>query len=226
MRRFLRSYGFYIFWMIACIDLLAILIPFNLLHFVVKPLLMPVLTFTALSFSNRKRGTFYIITALFFSFAGDILLMLDTEPLFFILGLIAFLITHIFYIVYFLGEPSHKRSLLAKQPLFILVVVGYGVGLLFFLKPHLGNMIIPVIAYAVIICTMLLTALHIYFRVNTRCRRLFITGAILFVLSDSLLAINKFYSPIYFATFFIMLMYCAAQYLIIKGYTKNIEHID
>jgi uncharacterized membrane protein YhhN len=45
-------------------------------------------------------------------------------------------------------------------------------------------------------------------------------GAIVFVSSDSILAFNKFYAPITHASFFIMVTYCMAQYLIVKGILK------
>ncbi len=45
-------------------------------------------------------------------------------------------------------------------------------------------------------------------------------GAIVFVISDSILAINKFYTPIEKSSFFIMLTYLVAQYLIVIGVLK------
>jgi uncharacterized membrane protein YhhN len=51
--------------------------------------------------------------------------------------------------------------------------------------------------------------------------RYFVAGAVLFVLSDSLLAINKFYQPLAFAGTLIMLTYCAAQYFIVMGFIKR-----
>ena len=50
---------------------------------------------------------------------------------------------------------------------------------------------------------------------------LFLTGAVCFVLSDTLLALNKFYAPFPYAAPLVMLTYCAAQYLITKGFIKS-----
>ena len=47
------------------------------------------------------------------------------------------------------------------------------------------------------------------------------TGAALFMTSDSLLALNKFYSPIGMGGFLIMLTYCSAQYLIVEGALRH-----
>jgi uncharacterized membrane protein YhhN len=46
-------------------------------------------------------------------------------------------------------------------------------------------------------------------------------GALLFVASDSILAINKFHTPFESATFFVMLTYGLAQLLLIVGIVKN-----
>jgi uncharacterized membrane protein YhhN len=53
-------------------------------------------------------------------------------------------------------------------------------------------------------------------------------GAIVFVLSDSILAVNKFYNPIQKSSFIIMLTYLVAQYLIVNGILKlhsNDNHV-
>jgi uncharacterized membrane protein YhhN len=82
----------------------------------------------------------------------------------------------------------------------------------------------PVMVYATVICTMLLCSLHIFLKVNKPANILYLLGAALFVLSDSLLAINKFYQPFAFAGILIMLTYCAAQYFIVTGFIKQVPH--
>jgi len=149
------------------------------------------------------------------------LLFENRNALFFIFGLVAFLTTHIFYIIYFLKIRSNAVSLLKKQPLLIALVLGYGVTLVYILFPHLGDLKIPVMVYAAVICTMLLCSLHVFFKVNKPANGLYITGAVFFVLSDSLLALNKFYQPFAYAGVLIMGTYCAAQYFIVSGFIKQ-----
>ena len=222
MNRLIRSYGFHLFWILVLIDLVAILLSAPLLHMMTKPLLMPVLTLNILSHIPRKQDSILIIVALIFSFLGDVFLMLDqSTPLFFIMGLVAFLLTHIFYIIYFLKISSGKRSFLSKHPIVILLVACYGGGLLYVLAPFVGDLLLPVIIYAITICTMFLCSIHVYYKVNRRSGNLFIAGAMLFVISDTLLAINKFYAAFAVAPFLIMLTYCSAQYLIVSGYLKH-----
>jgi uncharacterized membrane protein YhhN len=54
-------------------------------------------------------------------------------------------------------------------------------------------------------------------RVNFNSYFLVFVGSVLFVLSDSLLALNKFYMEISMAGFWIMILYISAQYLIMRG---------
>ena len=123
------------------------------------------------------------------------------------------------YIVYFLFFIDKKSSpfFIKKQPVWIAVILSYGVGLVILLLPHLGELKIPVTLYATVISGMLLCSLHIYYKTLAPANIYFILGAILFVLSDSLLAINKFYQPFPMASVGIMLTYCLAQYFIIRG---------
>ena len=65
---------------------------------------------------------------------------------------------------------------------------------------------------------MLLCSLHVYYKVNKPANDMFVFGALMFVLSDSLLAINKFLEPLPYAGISIMLTYCAAQYFIVTGF--------
>ncbi len=186
-----------------------------------KPLLIPLLMLWVwLNVAVTKARTL-ILAALFFSFAGDVFLLLEyKEPLLFIPGLVSFLITHILYIVHFLSLPKGTKSLLKTSPYLGLLALAYGVALVTILFPVLGALKIPVLIYAIVITTMLLVSIHIYYRVSPGAGRLFIAGACFFVLSDSMLAFNKFHSPIIWP-FLIILTYCVAQYFIVKGFIHS-----
>jgi uncharacterized membrane protein YhhN len=64
---------------------------------------------------------------------------------------------------------------------------------------------------------MLIMAIKGYFSWEKPMNSIILIGAIFFVTSDSLLAINKFYNPIQSANFLIMFTYIVAQYLITFG---------
>jgi uncharacterized membrane protein YhhN len=210
------------FWLLALLDITGIISNFELLHYAAKPLLIPVLMLLLFFTATAVKGKTILITALFFSWLGDVLLLFEWKhELFFIFGLICFLTTHIFYILYFLRIRSVKSSLLKKYPILPAVVAVYGIALVWLLYPHLGDLKLPVIVYAAVICSMLLCSLHIFLKVNKKAACYFLLGATAFVVSDSLLAINKFYQPFAYAGVFIMLTYCAAQYFIVRGFTEQ-----
>ncbi len=222
MKKGFKQIGFYIFLAVALLQLIAIQFNIPLLIIISKPMVMPVLAMVVWSYGMQGRQRNYILAALFFSFLGDSFLLLDDkQPLFFIAGLISFLITHMLYIIYFLAIKPIRKSLIKSHPYLPVLIILYGAGLVYFLYPSLGDLKIPVIIYAAVICTMLLCSIHIYKRVSTTSGQQFIMGALLFVVSDSLLAIHKFYQPFAFGSLLIMLTYCGAQYFLVKGFVSN-----
>jgi uncharacterized membrane protein YhhN len=88
------------------------------------------------------------------------------------------------------------------------------------LLPSLGDLKIPVTIYASVISIMLLFAFNGFLVWENPGNKYIFVGAIVFVISDSILAVNKFYSPIERSSFFIMLTYLVAQYLIVVGILK------
>ena len=214
-----------LFWIMASVDIIGIAANIASLHYIAKPLLIPILILLLVFTKTTIRRKNLLLIGLFFSWLGDMFLLFeDRNKLFFIFGLVCFLTTHIFYIIYFLKIKSSSISLLKKYPLLLFVVIAYGVSLVWFLFPHLGDLKIPVMLYAAVICTMLLCSLHIFYKVNNPANWYFLIGAKMFVLSDSLLAINKFYQPFAYAGVAIMLTYCAAQFFIVTGFLKQLPH--
>ena len=82
-------------------------------------------------------------------------------------------------------------------------------------------MLIPVTIYLLIILTMAFTASRRRGRVNHPSYYLVLCGAVFFIVSDSLIAIDKFYSEIPLADILIMATYAIAQYLIVLGLLKT-----
>ena len=92
-----------------------------------------------------------------------------------------------------------------------------GTGLMVVLYPVLGNMKIPVMVYSIV---LMLMAAYALLRVGRTSRASFVwvfIGALLFMISDSLLAINKFYSAFAFANVAVMMTYINAQFMIVRG---------
>lgn len=193
--------------------------------FVSKPLLMPVLIL--LLYTGTKFQTWFdklILGGLLFGWMGDILLMFNNNDLF-VFGLAAFLIGHILYIFAFVNNirkssyhlSAVNKFVLALLPIFYLVV------LYSYLFPHINQsevnkpFLIPVTVYAVVIVTMTLFSLWRIGSSNKFSVTFLIVGAFTFVISDSLIAINKFVTPIPYANLFIMFTYCLAQLWIVTG---------
>lgn len=164
----------------------------------------------------------WILAALFFSWVGDVLLMFQgKDQLFFLLGLSSFLIAHIFYIVFF--HNIRLRENIKSSWLLLFIVVVYYAALITLLSPYLGTMKLPVRVYGIFISFMFMLAMHMLFIKNKSAGRLMMIGALFFVLSDSMLAINKFYHAFEIAGIMIMLTYGAAQFLITEGAIKYIR---
>lgn len=219
-----QTYWVILFLIVLLANILGSVFNNTLLQNISKPLLMPLLMgwflFSGIrNITNRK----WILAALFFSWLGDVLLMFqEKDALFFMLGLAAFLIAHIFYIIFFFEINRKEKS---KLNLFIIIaVVAYYIGLLTILFPTLGEMKIPVIVYGLVISIMLLSALHLPITKNREASIGLMMGAVLFVISDSVLAINKFYRPFEYSGVLIMLTYGLAQWFIVNGailYLRN-----
>lgn len=205
---------------VVVLELLFIYFDQSQLRWFTKPLLMPLLMLGFYTASVKRSGTlfYFILSALFLSWAGDVLLQMKGM---FIPGLISFLLAHVFYIIYFSKTEKGKRGLLQLQPLIGIPVMGYILIFLWLLYPFLNELKIPVTVYGITIGTMLLMAINTRRKVIDNAATLFINGALLFVISDSLLAVNLFARNHFALSLCVMLTYTSAQYLIVKGALTN-----
>lgn len=207
-----------LFLLALTINILGIYLMDEWLERISKPLLVVILIIYFLSETKSFGSSLkkWIVGALFFSWLGDLLLMLEEkDSLFFLLGLSAFLVAHIFYILFF-HRVKVKENVQARWWLVVIIVIYY-TALISLLYPRLGDMKVPVPVYGIVISFMLLLALHMLFIKNKKAGQLLTAGAVLFVISDSVLAVNKFYQPFEYAGIVIMLTYGLAQLFIVKG---------
>ncbi|MDO9376917.1 MAG: lysoplasmalogenase [Ferruginibacter sp.] len=216
-----------VYWLLVVADIWSILASDEQLHDALKPLLMPALACSLLIQRSELKGFWIVIAALAFSWFGDVFLIFENyEPVFFMLGLGSFLVAHLFYIRFFLSIQPAIPGLLKKRPIFIIIVTVYCIGLFLLLLPSLEPLKIPVFIYALVIGCMLLASIHVSNKLGRPANIYYIAGATLFLLSDSLLAINKFYQPVPAAGAAIMLTYCAAQFFIVKGFLEKRETLS
>ena len=186
-----------------------------------KPLLMPLLLlgFYVGSANRNNKGFYFIVAALILSWAGDVLLQMKGM---FIPGLISFLLAHIFYIVYFIRSNPVKKGLLQYQPLLVIPVLLYILLFLWLIFPYLNALKIPVTVYGITIGTMLLASINMRRKTNDKAATFFLIGALLFVVSDSLLAVNLFAYSSMLLGLCVMLTYASAQYLIVRGALQDV----
>jgi uncharacterized membrane protein YhhN len=217
------------FWIILfalslCLHIIGIVYTNKELQFVSKPFIVIALLgyFITCLMGNKSSFKKWIVLALLFSWVGDVLLMFqENDKLFFLLGLSSFLLAHICYIFYFAKVKQDGRI---RSSIFIFFIAGlYGLAILWFLSPYLGEMKWPVRIYGTIISVMFAMALHIVFLKNKKIAYLIIVGTSLFVISDSVLAFNKFYQSFVSADLIIMLTYGLAQLFITKGAIQYIR---
>jgi uncharacterized membrane protein YhhN len=175
---------------------------------------------------GRGRDAWLMPLALLGSWLGDVLLMFPGQG-FFMAGLSSFLIAHIIYTLVFGEGKPMQRLLQTHSPTWI--VLGFvPAGLLLgYLWPHLPPaMRLPVGIYALVISMMMLSALSRQGRVPETSFRMVALGAILFVVSDAILALNRFAQEaltIPKASFWVMATYLSAQYLIVQGVLSEPE---
>lgn len=177
------------------------------LFYLFKPLTMVLIGLTAILGGNTPSVyQMMIIAGLAFSLAGDIFLMLPADR--FLPGLIAFLFAHLCYITAFASDINS----LSWWPLFPLIV--WSIGFYLFISPDLGKLKIPVIIYIVIILIMTWMAWERWIQTSQTETLLVLIGAILFAISDSILAANRFKSGFKMARALNLVTYFGAQWLI------------
>jgi len=197
-------------------------------RFITKPLILFSLSIYFLTTTAVIKNTLLrkcVGAALIFSLAGDILLLF---PDLFLYGLGAFLIAIICYTIAFKLTQNHKINLrninflkifFYNLPIYILAAMVY-----FLINDNLQQLKTPVILYILAMVLMVSTARERYQRTNILSFAQVFVGAFLFMISDSLLALDLFFEPIPSADVLIMGTYILAQLLIVMGIRSHLVH--
>jgi len=155
-----------------------------------------------LSADFRKRYHWLVLSGLFFCAIGDGTLR------WFVFGLSAFLIGHLFYLTAFFGRwRFSKLGLAAALPIAIFAAVMGSQLVQALTDSGKTDLIVPVLAYVAVISTMGWSAIMTG-------NRTAIAGSLLFMVSDSILSWNMFVSDVPYSGPLIMLTYYSAQFLI------------
>lgn len=223
----IKKHGLLIFWLLLYADCALLYFNKTSYHPLVKSALIPVLMiylFTNSTKTRNRNSRKITILALFFSWIGDVLLS-RTGDTFFMLGMVSFLTMHILYITYFVRLRPIRLSKFSEG--FAALVVGGAASyqVLTFLKPYLGSFFYPFAVYALVITVMGICAANIAGSKTLRSLSIgyFIPAAALFILSDAVLALDKFYFKEPFLQIVIMMTYGYAQYLFTCGFAKHFK---
>jgi uncharacterized membrane protein YhhN len=174
------------------------------LNFLLK--IMPLLLLTGWvlrSVSARKNHA--LLAALACSMLGDVLLAWDGQRLF-VFGLGAFLLAHLCYLL-------AMRPFAGHRPLLLLPYALFAAGVLTLMWPGLGAMAVPVLCYISVILSMSYGTWC-----SNRRNAWLVGGGLLFISSDCLIGLNRFWQPLPGAGVWIMLSYYAAQYALVRGF--------
>ena len=185
------------------------------LHFVFKPLTMlfAILLIAARAYTTGARARFdlYLLAALVASLAGDVFLMLPGN--YFIPGLASFLVAHLFYIALFRqGVPwfPSRRALAGTLVVGAAMYVWVGGGLS---DPVVR---VAVAAYVSVIALMVAQSIGRALVVRDAAATAVGLGACVFMLSDALIAINRFVQPLPLVSLWVLTSYYTAQILIVR----------
>src|SRR5262245_13088359 len=163
----------------------------------------------------RDRDNVILAAALAFSSLGDVLLDLD-PPRLFLKGLFAFLVAHFIYILLFVRNWTRPLRPKGWQLAMTAVVLTYSMLLSNRLSPSLGTVAGPVMLYVCAITVMVVAALLVGFS-----KPWVYTGAILFLLSDSIIAVSKFKTPVPARDYLVWATYYLGQYGIAIGFLRE-----
>lgn len=152
-----------------------------------------------------------LFVAFLFCAAGDVALALEGGQLFMI-GLVFFLVAQALFIAAFSRNLMMRRS---RLPVVISLVI-YGGVMAFILKPSLNELLIPVFFYIAVI-----TAMGVFATLRAARSKLVLYGALSFIISDSLIAINRFTVSIPASDYVVMISYYLALVLIAYGYVRD-----
>ena len=201
-----------LFWLVSLLHISGIVLENSQLRFFTKPfIILLLIVLYVVSVSQRSK---WYIFALVFSFLGDVLLMGKGE-IYFIIGLVSFLMAHLIFI-----KIIASKLTVIKTALLLKSIIPFGIFLVFLLSllfPHLYGLKIPVFIYGTVISIFGITATIWFLQKKSLGAKFMFSGAIVFAISDSVLAINKFYYTDQTLRIIVMITYILAQYLILKS---------
>ncbi|HCH24163.1 MAG TPA: hypothetical protein DE179_07690 [Oceanospirillaceae bacterium] len=174
-----------------------------------KPLLMPLLW---LSYVILGGDSNWVNLALLAAWLGDVAL-LNPSKRSFVTGLVSFLFGHLamamaIFTLIPLSAPMPWPSIIAGK-------VAIALGIFWYLRPHLGNLKIPVLIYCLVLASKGIVAIALALHLGGMWAWILAAGALLFMASDLTLAINRFVTALPRPHLWVMSTYTLAQGMIV-----------
>lgn len=189
------------------------------LYYLSKPLLL----FSLTAFFIHKNGftntaVKQVAAALMLSLVGDVLLMRDGE-IFFLGGMAAFLLAHVFYILFYFRQ---KLKAQIAPLLGGVAIAAAGLWSLYSYVHTPGDLAPYLYVYGIVLgAHFVMSAL--FASANKGLQWLSALGAFLFLISDLILAFNKFNESSVYLSVAVMLTYGMAQYCIVLSINDYLE---
>ena len=224
MKPFIQKFGITIYLLILMLHLFAQLLGYTSLQYGSKLVLLPLLMlffYVQPFFETAPKTKYLILLGLFGSFLGDAFLLSEA---YFIPGMIAFMTTHIFNILFFHPLKPTDGKLNSKYFIALFLLTAFCVFVYSFLKDAMGALIYPILVYMILISTSALYTVRasLNAKANKIADLFWTPGMLFFIASDAVLAFNKFYwstqSPIDNIGLVTMATYGVAQMLLVKGF--------
>ena len=186
-----------------------------------KLLLMPLLAayYLVSAFAHHGNVVVPIFAGVLFGFLGDLLLLDTTHQRRFLLGLGAFLVGHLLYVLGFLLSISAASAHLIPAVFLALIpLAGHGFWYLHGLRRELADRALAVTIYVAVIIAMTFIAILRASALGSPGAWIVFIGSLFFVVSDSLLGIQLFRTPTRIRETAVMASYIVAQLLIVEGF--------
>ena len=176
-----------------------------------KPMLMPLL---GLYYLLAGGDNTLVYMALLGAWAGDIALLKFSQKAF-IIGLVSFLAGHIAMALAIYGLTPLQTDIPWLS--IVMAKLSIAIGAFWYLKPHLGSLKPAVLIYCLVLASKGIVAMGLLLALHSNAALMVALGALIFMLSDLLLAINRFAHPFKKAHLWVMSTYTSAQALIVTG---------
>jgi uncharacterized membrane protein YhhN len=175
------------------------------IHYAFKPLTVVLIISLAWerTLSSPSSYGYLVISGLCLSLLGDIFLMLPKNRI--RPGLVAFLAAHVLYI-FALSQGIQLRSYFVLVPLLLLGAIIYAV-----IFKNIRRLRVPVLVYVLVLSLLAWVAINRHLTFADQASLLVMLGGLLFFVSDSALAVNRFRKKFWLAEILILSTYFAAQ---------------